>query len=150
MVITLEGRPYFAYGSNMDEQQMLDRCRSAQLRGNATLSGYRFIINCRGVASVVPDSSSNVEGLLWIITPPDEAVLDRHEGVNKGHYTKNDVHVTDLISGQVVNSLIYIASNNFIGKPREGYLEKIVNAAQQHSFRQEYINFLRSYGEQDR
>lgn len=150
MAVTLEGRPYFAYGSNMDEQQMRGRCRSAQLRGSAILSGHRFVINCRGVASVVPDGSSNVVGLLWMISPSDEAALDRYEGVEDGYYTKNELDVSEITSSQEVESLIYIAAENAIGKPRPGYLEKIVNAAQQHGFSQEYINFLRSCDRHDR
>ena len=79
-----------------------------------------------------------------MISPSDEAALDRYEGVEDGYYTKNELDVSEITSSQEVESLIYIAAENAIGKPRPGYLEKIVNAAQQHGFSQEYINFLRS------
>mgnify|MGYP006305897221 CR=1 FL=1 len=43
---------YFAYGSNMDEDQMYDRCPGATLAGMATLDEYAFIINEIGRAHV--------------------------------------------------------------------------------------------------
>lgn len=46
-------RCYFAYGSNMDVRQMGQRCPGATLLWTATLGGYRFIINRRGVATVI-------------------------------------------------------------------------------------------------
>lgn len=46
-------RLYFAYGSNMDEAaQMAERCPGAEVIGLATLPGYRFVINQRGVATL--------------------------------------------------------------------------------------------------
>ena len=50
-------RCYFAYGSNMDADQMGRRCSAAAIIGTASLEGYRFIINSRGVATVAPYGS---------------------------------------------------------------------------------------------
>lgn len=52
-MLDVDTRRYFAYGSNMDRQQMRGRCPGAVLLGTARLPGYRFIINRAGVASVV-------------------------------------------------------------------------------------------------
>jgi hypothetical protein len=63
---------YFAYGSNMDLAQMSNRCERAATVSAAKLPSHRFIINSRGVATIVPDPSSTVQGLLWRITKADE------------------------------------------------------------------------------
>ena len=48
---------YFAYGSNMNRCQMMQRCPGAKPFALGRLLDYQFIINTRGVASVVPKMS---------------------------------------------------------------------------------------------
>jgi len=49
---------HFAYGSNMDREQMSRRCPGAEYVGAASLPGYRFIINGRGYTTVRTASGS--------------------------------------------------------------------------------------------
>lgn len=121
-------RFYFAYGSNMNEAQMLLRCPDAAAVGIARLSDHRFLINERGVASIAECGGRVVCGLLWDISESDERNLDLYEGVAKGFYRKSEV-VVALQQGQTVNGLVYVASSNKEGKPRPGYMEKIIRAA---------------------
>lgn len=89
---------YFGYGSNLWLHQMRTRCPSSQYLGVARLPSYRWIINDRGYANVVEVKEENndsnddastpkkeysdvVYGLVFSLTPPDEARLDRNEGV---------------------------------------------------------------------
>lgn len=75
---SVNGPPnYFAYGSNMDLAQMRRRCPAAELWGAATLPDWRFRINARGVATIVPEVGSRVHGLAWRLTPADEVELDK-------------------------------------------------------------------------
>jgi hypothetical protein len=53
--------------------------------GRARLPGYRFVINARGVATVVEDQSREVYGVLWNITLDDEKALDKYEGFSGAH-----------------------------------------------------------------
>ncbi|MDO9177183.1 MAG: gamma-glutamylcyclotransferase family protein [Agitococcus sp.] len=76
---------YFAYGANIDIDKMFDRCPHAKFIEVGEIKGYRFIINTRGVASIVPDSTSSVSGIIWTITDEDEAFLDHFEEV-KGEW----------------------------------------------------------------
>jgi hypothetical protein len=67
----------------MDEEQMAIRCPNAKLLGRACLREHSFLINSRGVASVIPAQNRVVHGLLWTITDTDEKALDGYEGVRK-------------------------------------------------------------------
>ncbi len=135
---------YFAYGSNMDLAQMSNRCERAATVSTAELPFHRFIINSRGVATVVPDPASTVQGLLWRITEADERSLDHHEGVTQGLYQKTFLKVT-LPSGKNIRALFYVATDSTPGEPRPGYMEKVVSAAQECGLPDSYIDQLRPW-----
>lgn len=138
MAHELAGKLYFAYGSNMDKCQMEDRCPTAKLIGKARLAGYKFIINNRGVASVIENDGSYVEGLLWSVFSEDEAKLDRYEGVEFDYYRKREVTVESMSTGAGRAAMVYIASEDTPGLPRSGYLEKIIKAANKFEFDANY------------
>jgi len=135
---------YFAYGSNMDLAQMSNRCERAATVSTAKLPSYRFIINSRGVATVVQDPSSVVQGLLWRISREDERSLDHHEGVTHGLYKKTFMRVA-LPSGKEIKALVYVATDSTPGEPRPGYMEKIVSAAEECGLPEAYIERLRPW-----
>lgn len=135
-------RYYFAYGSNMDQAQMNQRCPGAILVGTAKLWGYRFIINARGVATVVSKASSEVYGILWTITEADEKSLDKYEGITWGTYKKMVVDVK-MATEKSAMALTYVASDSTLGSPRANYLEKIVAAAEEHRLPTKYVEELR-------
>lgn len=87
-------RLYFAYGSNMNPAQMRFRCPTSKAVARATLRGYRFAINSRGVATIVESEKSSVSGVLWKISRLDEEVLDCFEGVRSGAYVKRRISPT--------------------------------------------------------
>ena len=79
-----EGKLYFAYGSNINLDQMAQRCPDARVVGPVTLENYELLFrgNLRGagVATIAPREGSTVHGLLWNITPECERSLDYYEG----------------------------------------------------------------------
>jgi gamma-glutamylcyclotransferase (GGCT)/AIG2-like uncharacterized protein YtfP len=135
---------YFAYGSNMDEKQMMQRCKNAEFVDSARLLGHKFIINSRGVATIVSKSDSEVYGILWRITKQDEEKLDRCEGIEHNVYRKEKVSVTTY-KGKHVEVMVYIATNSTPGSPRHDYMERIVAAARLHNFPDNYIKELESW-----
>jgi gamma-glutamylcyclotransferase len=139
-----ELRPYFAYGSNMDVGQMCRRCPGARMVRVARLPAHRFIINRRGVASVIPHLRHDVYGLLWCITSANEAVLDDYEGVEEGWYAKTEVRL-DTPSSRTTSALIYIACDHTPGVPWFGYIANIVDAAVQLDFPGAYRNELHAW-----
>lgn len=84
---------YFAYGSNLHVAQMAKRCPSSVFIGTGTLSGYRWQINERGVANVVPADDSLVEGLVYLVNARDVRALDRSEGVARKLYQKHMLEI---------------------------------------------------------
>ncbi|HME45025.1 MAG TPA: gamma-glutamylcyclotransferase family protein [Syntrophorhabdales bacterium] len=135
---------YFAYGSNMDLLQMGDRCPGAVTVSRAELPSYRFIINTGGVATVVPDPPSTVQGLLWKISKKDERSLSRYEGVKHGIYKKAFVRVR-LPNGTTTRALIYVAADSHQGTARPGYLEKVVSGAEGCGLPESYIDQLKRW-----
>ena len=131
--------PYFAYGSNMDRRQFLQRCPNSILVCRAVLPGHKVIINTDGVASIVKSKSSLAHGVLALMTAEDEAILDGYEGVADGHYTKASLKV-DLESGYKVECMSYIATNCKVGDhAKPGYLEKILYGSEFFKLPQDHI-----------
>ncbi len=138
-------KDYFAYGSNMDEPQMNQRCHNSPvLVGIARLNDYRFIINTRDVATIILQASGEVYGIVWSITIACEQSLDEYEGVRCGTYTKTMMDV-QLCSGKSVHALVYIASDSTRGSAGSGYMEKIVAAAERHRLPDDYVEELRTW-----
>ncbi len=77
---------YFAYGSNLDDAQMRERCANARVLGRATLPNYALVFGGfshrwgGAVASVVRAKGACVEGLLYELGNVDLRELDRFEG----------------------------------------------------------------------
>lgn len=133
---------YFAYGSNMDVTQMGQRCPSSGVLGLARLEGHRFSINSRGVATLIPDVSTQVFGVLWHLASEDEVALDDYEGVPVS-YQKQWAPVDAGLS--TVDALIYIANDCTAGLPRPRYMERIVAAAEEHGIEPNYLAELRKW-----
>ena len=92
----IEERYYFAYGSNMNLGQMRFRCPDAEVVGNVRLEDYRLAFRGRapgnGVATVLPEKGSCVDGVLWRITEACEKNLDFNEGF-PNFYGKEPIRV---------------------------------------------------------
>ena len=106
---------YFAYGSNIDLEQMARRCPAAQVVGPATLENYELAFRGSGFATIVPKRGSVVHGLLWSITPLCEQALDRYEGY-PCHYTKEPVSVRTA-DGAAVSAMVYIMAEPLCRQP---------------------------------
>lgn len=133
-------RRYFAYGSNLSVEQMAQRCPAAARGEVAALPGWRFVINRRGVATIVPDPEARVMGLLWDLSETCEVALDRFEGVTSGIYRKRSLDIRGA------SALVYVATDERPGAPRESYLESIAAAAESLGMAQSYRDSLATWG----
>ena len=101
---------YFAYGANINLNQMDVRCPDARVVGPAVLEGYELLFrgNSRGcgVATIAPKEGAAVHGLLWSITPRCEQSLDGYEGFPH-LYRKEQVVVRDN-AGRNIPVMAYV------------------------------------------
>ena len=100
----VEDKLYFAYGSNINLDQMAYRCPAAQVVGPVVLEGYELLFrgnaSGNGVATIKPKEGQQVHGLLWRITPGCERSLDLYEGYPH-LYEKESVAVRDNAGRQL-------------------------------------------------
>ena len=112
-------RLYFAYGSNINLDQMERRCPNAEVVAPVTLNGYRLLFRGgypdNGVATIAPDHTKQVKGLLWRLTPECEQSLDQYEGYPR-LYGKEDVTVMDK-AGNTYTVMAYIMTSEYELQP---------------------------------
>lgn len=82
----------------MNLNQMAFRCPDAQVVDTVRLEGYRLAFRMNGgghgVATILPEPGSFVDGVLWRISERDEQSLDHYEGFPR-LYGKEPVTVVD-------------------------------------------------------
>ena len=109
----MEEKLYFAYGSNINLDQMAHRCPDATPVGPVMLENYELLFrgmtNHGGVATIRPKHGSYVYGLMWKLTPECEKSLDHYEGYPH-LYRKEQVTVFDA-KGQEVPVMVYIMND---------------------------------------
>jgi len=135
---------YFAYGSNIDAKQMSTRCPDARFVSVGCLKEFDFLINERGVASVIPQVGSLVYGVVWEVSTQDTESLDQYEGIRQGIYSKQHNLPIKTEFGEI-SGFVYIANNQFSGKPRPRYLEKIIDNAGVLGFDFKYVQRLKTW-----
>lgn len=117
---------YWAYGSNLNVENMKFRCPGAVKKGRLFVTGGRLVF--RGVADVVSSENEieRIPGGLWQITRRCEVALDRYEGVAGGLYVKRYIRYTDK-HGVEHRVLYYKMRQQGIMPPSEYYLNTIID-----------------------
>lgn len=126
-------RLYFAYGSNINLNQMAFRCPAATPICPVTLEDYELTFRGGGVATVVPAEGKQVPGLLWELTPECECALDHYEGYPR-LYDKEQVTVTDK-NGMEFDVMVYVMTPQFsreVTVPSEYYYKGIMDGYRQN------------------
>lgn len=141
---------YFAYGSNLDETQMKERCQESELIGVAVLKNYRldFTIYSKkrmcGCADIVKDKGSEVWGLIYVLSEKDLQQLDAFEG-NPNYYRRTKVNVTDR-TGKTIEACTYEVVNKLpFQAPSSQYLDIIKTASRKFNFPKNYQDLLNNF-----
>ena len=121
--MTEQTQYYFGYGSNLSKEQMAIRCPESKYYASGTLSGYSWLINDRGYASIKPSESDFVLGEIFTLSQQDVDYLDIYESVEEGMYLKSILSVET--SKGTIDCLVYIASDSTPGIPQEEYIKRI-------------------------
>jgi len=133
---------YFAYGANMDPRHMADCCPGAKRIGQAALPDHEFAIAAQGFGRAAPAPGRDLPGVLWELTDGDVVALDSFEGIAEGMYRQEtrEVRGTD---GTLRWAMLYQPTDPAPGRPRPGYLERIIVVAESLSFPAAYLATLR-------
>ena len=142
--------PYFAYGSNLSVKRIESRLGQVEvLRTNVKLLGHTLEFHKAGSdgsakADVIfcKDRDSYVLGVIYLLSKPQEKVLDQFEGLGTG-YNKKLVDLFDE-QGGYLQAMTYYAIKTRRGMlPYRWYLEHIIKGASEHGLHTDYIAFLK-------
>ena len=119
---------YIAYGSNLNLEQMKERCPGAKPAGAGALPGYRLAF--RGAKrgyylTLLPEPEGLVPVGVWEVTPEDLEKLDEYEGYPEFYYKLEvDMDFKDISTGEQrrERALIYIRREEYgPGAPTKEY-----------------------------
>jgi gamma-glutamylcyclotransferase (GGCT)/AIG2-like uncharacterized protein YtfP len=139
---------YAAYGSNMDPEQMLERCPHSPFAGTGWLKGWRLTFGGEDIgwegalATIVEDEQSTVFVALYDISPYDTEQLDRWEGADTGLYNRIHVRVSTLDGDELAWTYVLNAYEG--GLPSARYLGLMGEAAEKAGAPDEYVAELRA------
>jgi gamma-glutamylcyclotransferase (GGCT)/AIG2-like uncharacterized protein YtfP len=137
---------YFAYGSNMNWQQMQRRCPSSRFICVARLLDYRFGItrhsrlrDC-GTANVYPDQGGEVWGIIYEVSEIDLTVLDTFED----GYRREILTFYPLENGKTpLRALVYLADiEQNVPRPNAEYRRLLVEGAKHWKLPESYVALL--------
>ena len=149
---------YFAYGSNLDPDQMRERCPGLQLVGVAVLRDHKLLFPLfsedwgGGVVSVQLSHGKDVWGVVYELGDEDLRSLDEREGFRSpgdAHNLYEREHIwVDLVrpeDGSVprrVRCWIYLARTANPSLPSRRYMETVIRGARAHKLPDDYIAML--------
>jgi gamma-glutamylcyclotransferase len=133
---------YFAYGSNLHPERLLQRVPSARVIGPAVIEGYRLAFNKRGADNsgkcnvMLAGAKARVHGALFHIDAPEKAALDRAEG---GYEVR---HMNVLSGGESHQAFSYIAQpQNLVDElhPYDWYHSLVMTGGRYHDLPAAYL-----------
>lgn len=139
---------YAAYGTNIDPDQMLERCPASPSRGPGWLIGWRLTFGGEehgwegALATVVEDPGEQVFVMVYDVPPHDEEELDRWESPS-GLYSKIRVRVQTLEGDELC--WLYVLTDGYEGGlPSARYLGLMADAAEKGGAPDDYVAALRA------
>ncbi len=138
---------YFAYGSNMDPEQMQSRCPGHRVLGAAKLLHYTLAFTRwsrawnSGTADILPEQNRYVLGALYALTPDDLKRMDKIADYPNS-YIRQDVTVQH---GTVaLPAMTYVAVRMGVFLPSKSYLERMIHGAKRLGFDPAYLADLQA------
>ena len=139
---------YAAYGSNLDPDQMRERCPHSPVAGTGWLEGWRLTFGGEdlgwegSLATIVEAPGEHVFVGLYDITDGDARVLDAWEGADNGLYRKVRVRVQSMEGEKL--AWIYVLDGFEGGLPSARYLGVLADAAEKAGAPDDYVLELRN------
>ncbi|MFW5946620.1 MAG: gamma-glutamylcyclotransferase family protein [Candidatus Natronoplasma sp.] len=155
-----ESVEYFAYGSNLNKEQMKERGIVIKDTAIAELPGWRLAFTIYsntwngGVGDIIPDPKKKVEGIVYTISYDNLKSLDIYEGrkveddMEVGMYRRQYLPVKKADGWKTV--LTYLVNRPIEHKstadckPSKDYLETIISGAEEHGLSEGYLKWLKN------
>jgi len=134
---------YFAYGSNMNHEQMENRCPDSVFLRRCELDNYCFVwdgyseMREGAVANILKSKEKSVWGGLYKISQNDLIKLDNWEGYPEA-YNRNKVVVKDD-AGREYSAIVYYRESRKKGEPSKEYFETVKKGAFDCNLPENYI-----------
>jgi len=129
---------YFAYGSNLDKNQMKARVGDWKNSYKGILEGYRLTFDSRGKADIIEDKNGKVFGVVYELTEEQLNKLDIFEGIRNNIYKRHPVKVK--VNNITIDAITYIrVIKTPFSPPDKNYLNKIIGGLQQHGYNSNII-----------
>jgi gamma-glutamylcyclotransferase len=138
---------YFAYGSNMDHEQMQSRCPGSRIIAIGALPHYTLAFTRwsrswnSATADILPEQGSQVYGVLYDLILDDLKRMDKFADYPHS-YTRQDVFVES--EGERLPALTYVAIRQGVFLPSRAYIGKMIQGAENHKIPEKYIAILKS------
>jgi gamma-glutamylcyclotransferase (GGCT)/AIG2-like uncharacterized protein YtfP len=118
----------FSYGMNTNIAQMARRCPGAICMGVATLLDHEFRFARH--ADVVPNTDSDVDGVLWLIDTDHLESLDQLEGYP--YYYDRAILPVEYHGNIVMAECYRMQPDNPDDYPSQGYLDMLSEGYEEH------------------
>ncbi len=151
---------YFAYGSNLDPDQMREHCPAHQIVGMAALRDHRMsfpLFSQRwggGVSSIEPHHGETLWGMLYELSDDDLRSLDEYEGFRSSgdqhNISEREQITVELVrpdDGSIprkVRAATYRAHPSNASPPSARYRDALARGARHHKLPEEYVAKLES------
>ena len=146
---------YFAYGSNVNPEQMKERIGEFKEAVKATLIGFKLVF--RGYsprwngapADIEPSRESVVYGVLYRISEDQLKELDSYEGFP--NFYKHEMVEVLTEAGRKIQAVTYVRTRKEpCSKPSKRYVETIIRGLRAHGYSekiiQEVLKEIERYG----
>ncbi len=128
---------YLAYGSNLSTKQMGRRCPSSKLVGTTILNDYKLEFKTAfgggSFATISKAKGVHVPVGIYALSEKDEKTLDIYEGVDGGHYFKDELEVK--FKKKKYKCMVYIMNLKAVPSiPSFTYVDVILEGYIEHGF----------------
>lgn len=117
---------YLAYGSNMNINQMSERCPGAKLFAKGIVRDYKLQFRGRGHANIFKSQGNNLNVVVWEISQDCEKALDLYESF-PDYYIKKELQVD--LGSETIEAMAYLMTEEeekIRIRPMDEYIDSIM------------------------
>lgn len=133
---------YIAYGSNLNIEQMAQRCKTARLLCTGFIEDWtlRFrYLNGPAYATIIPEAGAKVPVAIWEIDKLCEQALDIYEDFPQ-MYDKKEIEAISA-DGNSFTGMVYIMNENSVpGTPSDQYIQSISQGYADNNLDMDFLN----------